>query len=168
MKTASIWVRDEVWMTVQGLEPADHAFLWNKYGIEVEGSFFMPARKLGRWDGKLRFFDKTGKVFLRFIDEIAVFLDKWGYEIILHDERRPLRNTELRLHAEWFNGQSEVPINLRPYQVDAVNAALDAGSGIVIAATGAGKCVHGETLLNISCSIELSEMLCVKNDAIPP
>lgn len=139
MKTASIWVRDEVWMTVQGLEPADHTFLWNKFGIEVEGSFFMPARKLGRWDGKIRFFDKTGKVFLRFVDEIAGYLDKWGYDIQLHDLRRPLPLCQGRLHADWFKGKSELPIALRSYQVDAVNAALDAGSGLVIAATGAGK-----------------------------
>lgn len=139
MKTASIWVRDEVWMTVQGLDPADHTFLWNKFGIEVEGSFFMPARKLGRWDGKIRFFDKTGKVFLRFIDEIAGYLDKWGYDIQLHDLRRALPLCKGRLHADWFKGQSELPIELRPYQVEAVNKALDAGSGMVIAATGAGK-----------------------------
>lgn len=138
-KVASIWVRDEVWMTVQGLEPADHTFLWNKFAIEVEGSFFMPARKLGRWDGKLRFFDKTGKVFLRFVDEIVGYLDKWGYDVQLHDLRRLLPLCQGRLHADWFKGKSELPIELRPYQVDAVNAALDAGSGMVIAATGAGK-----------------------------
>jgi superfamily II DNA or RNA helicase len=138
-KVASIWVRDEVWMTVQGLDPADHAFLWNKFAVEVEGSFFMPARKLGRWDGKIRFFDKTGKVFLRFIDEIAMYLDKWGYEVTLHDLRRPLPLCIGRLNKDWFIGKSALPIHLRDYQVDAVNEALDGGSGMVIAATGAGK-----------------------------
>jgi superfamily II DNA or RNA helicase len=140
-KVASIWVRDEVWMTVQGLDPADHTFLWNKYAIEVEGSFFMPARKLGRWDGKIRFFDKTGKVFLRFIDEIAEYLDKWGYEVVLHDLRRPLHVVQGRLHKDHFVGKAKVKLEVRPYQVDAVNAALDAGSGMVIAATGAGKTI---------------------------
>lgn len=141
MKTAHIWVRDEVWMTVAGLDPADHTFLWNKFGIEVEGSFFMPARKLGRWDGKIRFFDKTGKTYLRLLEDIAVFLEKWGYEIELHDERKPVNLIETRLTETWFDGKSQVPISIRPYQLDAVNAALEAGSGMVIAATGAGKTI---------------------------
>jgi superfamily II DNA or RNA helicase len=138
-KLCHIWVRDEVFMTIVGLEPSDHQFLWNKYGIEVEGSFFMPARKLGRWDGKLRFFDKVGKVFVRFLPDILPFLEKWGYEIELHDERRALPLINGRLHEKWFEGKSQVPIELRPYQVDAVNIALEEGSGMVIAATGAGK-----------------------------
>lgn len=138
-KVAHIWVRDEVWMTISGITPAEHTFFWNKYGIEVEGSFFMPARKLGRWDGKHRFYDKTGKVFLRYIDEIIPFLEKWNYEIELHDERKPLAVVQGRLTANWFEGKSQVPIGLRPYQVEAVNAGLEAGSGIIVAATGAGK-----------------------------
>lgn len=140
-KVASIWVRDEVWMTVQGLEPADITFLWNKYAVEVEGSFFMPARKLGRWDGKIRFFDKTGKVFLRFITEIVEHLEAWGYEVVLHDHRRPMALCQGRLASDHFAGKSKVKLEVRPYQVQAVNAALDAGSGIVIAATGAGKTI---------------------------
>lgn len=137
-KTAHIWVRDEVYMTVAGLEPSDQQFLYNKFGIPVDGYFFMPAYKLGRWDGKIRFYDKTGKVFMRFLPDILPFLEKWGYEIELHDERRPVALVEGRLHEKWFDGRSQVPISIRPYQLDAVNAALDAGSGFVIAATGAG------------------------------
>lgn len=141
MKQAQIWIKDEVWMTVTGLTPADHLFLWNKYGIEVEGSFFMPARKLGRWDGKLRFFDKNGKIFLRFCEDICKYLDQWGYEATLHDTRRAVPMVEKRLTNSWFDGKSQVPIQIRPYQVDAVNAALNATSGILVMATGAGKTI---------------------------
>lgn len=140
-KVAHVWVRDEVWMTIAGIEPSEVTFFWNKYGIEVEGSWFMPARKLGRWDGKIRFFEKTGKVFLRFLEEIEPFLVKWGYDIELHDERRPQHVVAGRIHKDWFKGRTQegVNIELRPYQVEAVNNALDAQSGMVIAATGAGK-----------------------------
>lgn len=163
-KVAHIWVRDEVYMTVSGIEPQDHKFLWDKFGIPVDGHFFMPAYKLGRWDGKIRFFDKSGKVFMRFLPDIAMYLEKWGYEIELHDERKPVSLINTRLHEHWFDGKSQVPIKIRPYQIEAVNAGLEAGSGFVIAATGAGKCVHGDTLLNISCSDELKEMLCQENE----
>lgn len=138
-KTAHIWVRDEVWMNIAGLEPAEMTFFWNKYGIEVEGSYYMPARRLGRWDGKIRFFDKTGKVFLRFLDEIIPYLEKWNYDIELHDERRAYAPITGRLTPDWFNGRADVPISLRSYQVEAVNKGFEAGSGMIIAATGAGK-----------------------------
>jgi superfamily II DNA or RNA helicase len=140
-KVAHIWVRDEVYMTVSGVEPEDHQFLWNKFGIPVDGYFYMPAYKLGRWDGKIRFYEKTGKVFLRFLPDILPFFEKWGYDVELHDERRPVNLIEGRLHEKWFDGRSQVPISIRPYQIAAVNAALDAGSGFVIAATGAGKTI---------------------------
>lgn len=140
-KEAHIWVRDEVWMQVSGITTAEIDFFWNKYGVEVEGSWFMPARRLGRWDGKIRFFEKTGKVFLRFIEEIVPYLEKWGYEVELHDERKPLALIEGRLTKDWFKDKVDANVyrELRPYQVEAVNKALEAGSGLVIAATGAGK-----------------------------
>lgn len=142
MKKVNIWVRDEVYMYIVGLESSDAKFLWNKFGIEVEGSFFMPARRLGRWDGKIRFFDaQTGKIFMRFLPDILPFLEKWGYEIELHDERRPVPLVQGRLTENWFDGKSQVPISIRPYQIEAVNSALDASSGFVIAATGAGKTI---------------------------
>jgi superfamily II DNA or RNA helicase len=150
MKQVHIWVRDEVYCNIVGLEPADVKFLWNKYGIEVEGSFYMPARRLGRWDGKLRFFDdKTGKVFLRFLDEIVPFIDAWGYQIELHDERRPVEPVQTRLTKDWFNGRSQVQIEIRPYQVQAVNKCLDNGSGIIEAATGAGKTIMVAGLVSL-------------------
>lgn len=148
-KIVHIWVRDEVYMTIAGLDPQDHQFLYNKFGIAVDGYFFMPAYKLGRWDGKIRFFDKLGKVFMRFLPDILPFLEKWGYEVELHDERRPVALVEGRLHEKWFNGKSQVPIAVRPYQVDAVNAALDAGSGFVIAATGAGKTIMVSGMVDV-------------------
>jgi superfamily II DNA or RNA helicase len=147
MKTAHIWVKDEVWMVINGLDPSEITFLWNKFAFEVPGSFFMPARKFGGWSGKQYFFDKTGKVYLRLLDEILPFIQKWGYEIELHDERRPVKSLTHRLTETWFidRGKAEVPIKLRPYQVQAVNTAVEEGSGACVMATGAGKslCIAG-------------------------
>lgn len=147
MKTCHIWVRDEVWMTVNGLEPSEMSFFWNKFGIEVPGARFTPMCRLGRWDGKLRFFDKHGKVYLRLLEEIVPFLEKWNYNIELHDERRPLKLIEGRLTPTWFSdhGRALVHLELRPYQVAAVNKALDEGSGSCVMSTGSGKtmCIAG-------------------------
>lgn len=140
-RVATITVKDEVWMTVTGLATEDNTFLWKHFGVEVEGSFFMPARRTGKWDGKIRFFDKNGKIYLRLLEEVLPFLEKWGYEIDLQDTRRPVPAVSTRVTANMFDGKSQVEIRIRPYQLDAVNSALEAGAGIVLAATSSGKTI---------------------------
>lgn len=140
-KIAYITVKDEVYCTISGLEPQDHAFLEKEFALMVEGAFFMPAYKLGRWDGRIRFFDKAGKIYFRLLDQVLPFLETWGYEVELNDLRPQVALFNTRLDADWFKRKQDigVKIELRPYQVNAVNAALDATYGFVIAATGAGK-----------------------------
>lgn len=141
MKKCYVNVKDEVYCQISGLEPQDHQSLYDKFGIMVEGAFFMPAFKLGRWDGRIRFFDKTGKIYHRLLDEVIPYLEHWGYEIELNDLRNPVAPVETRIDEEWFFRKPEhtLGVKLRPYQVDAVNKALDATSGFVIAATSSGK-----------------------------
>lgn len=140
-KIANIVVKDEVYCFVTGLEPQDQEFLEHKFAIMVEGAFFMPAYKLGRWDGKIKFFERTGKVYYRLLDEIVPYLEGWNYEINLVDERKAQQLTSTRVDKDWFLRKPgiELKVELRPYQVDAVNLALDATSGFVEAATGSGK-----------------------------
>lgn len=141
-KKAYIRVHDEVYCQISGLLPQDQEFLVNKFSIMVEGAFFMPAYKMGKWNGKIAFFDgKTGKVFWRLLDEITPYLDAWGYELELEDLRKDVESVSLRIDAEWFKRKPDMKLNvaLRPYQVEAINVALDNVSGFIEAATGSGK-----------------------------
>jgi len=140
-KVAHITVRDEVYCQISGLAPPDHKILEDKFAVMVEGAFFMPLYKLGRWDGKVRFFDKTGKIYFRLLDQVLPYLETWGYHIELRDERRKVTLVTERVDAEWFTRKPEhtLGVHLRPYQVDAVNQALETQSGFVLAATGSGK-----------------------------
>lgn len=141
MKKAYITVRDEVFCHVSGLEPADHAVLQDKFAMMVEGAYFMPLYRLGRWDGKVHFFDKTGKIYFRLLDDVLPYLEAWGYDVQLNDERKPVKLVEGRIYDRFFvdDPAHELGVMLRPYQVEAVNKALDETSGFIIAATGAGK-----------------------------
>ena len=140
-KVCHLTIRDEVWCHLTGLQPDEVEFLWKKFGIHVEGYFFMPAYKLGRWDGKVRFFEKTGKTYQRLLDKVLPYVEGWGYDIQLVDHRRaypnPLESAAdtMFLHREVYGKK----FKLRPYQVECINACLDAGSGFIIAGTGAGK-----------------------------
>jgi superfamily II DNA or RNA helicase len=140
-KKASITVKDEVYCFVSGLEPQDQAFLESKFAMLVEGAFFMPAYKMGRWDGKIKFFDKTGKIYFRLLDELVPYLEGWGYKISLKDERKAVTPITKVIDAEWFLRKPGIKlrVELRPYQVEAVAAALTNQSGFIEAATGSGK-----------------------------
>lgn len=161
MKKAYVTVRDEVYCQISGLEPADHKVLEDKFAIMVEGAFFMPLYKLGRWNGKIKFLSDTGKIYFRLLDKVLPYLEGWNYDIELRDERVPVSPVSKRIYPEWFSQHPEhtLGVVLRPYQVDAVNKALDEQSGIILAATGSGKCVCGDTPINIRVGSTIGDLL---------
>jgi len=163
MKKCFITVRDEVYCHINGLEPQDQKFLEDKFAYMVEGAFFMPLFKLGRWDGKVRLFDKTGKIYFRLLDHLVPFLDAWGYDIELNDMRPSVPSIDKRVDHSWFHNKEgiEVKVDLRPYQVDAVNKALEAAFGFIIAATGAGKTIMVAALCDVLAQSGLRTMVIV-------
>lgn len=152
MKQCTITVRDEVYCHITGLEQKDIEFLDGKFAKLIEGARYMPIVKMGLWDGKTRFFDaKTGKIYFRLLDELVPYLESWGYEIDLQDLRKPIKIITDRVDADYFKDREGMPypVTLRDYQVNAVNACLDNGSGFILAATGSGKCLHGSTKIPV-------------------
>lgn len=157
MSKCFITVKDEVWCTISGLSPTHTEVLWNELGVHVDGYFFMPTYKLGRWDGKIRFFEKTGKTYVRLLDRILPYLEKWGYDIELVDKREYWESptvtgeiTEIDSKGIAISGKNldimgDVEVRpgkrfqLRPYQLQCVKACVEAGSGFIVAGTGAGK-----------------------------
>jgi superfamily II DNA or RNA helicase len=152
-----ITVRDEVWCFITGITPTHTESLSKAFAVHPEGYFFMPAYKLGRWDGFIRFFEKTGKTYVRLLDKIVPYLEQWGYEIELVDNRKyfepPIVGGKLltidpvgiALTASDTNIMGDDIVvggkvfNLRPYQLQCVKIAVEHGSGFIIAGTGAGK-----------------------------
>lgn len=143
MRECTIHVDDEVNCRIGGLHPEHLELLWNKFGIYVDGYYHMPAYQLRRWDGKIRFFDKNGKTYTKLLDEIIPYLAAWGYEVHLNDKRVALPPIPDRIEADFFglaNEEDEADrFSFRPYQIEVVNALLEAGSGFAICATGSGK-----------------------------
>lgn len=155
-KHCRITVTDEVFCTITGILPSEHESLWNTFGVFVDGYFFMPQYKMGRWDGKIRFFEKTGKTYVRLLPDILPYLDKWGYDIELVDKRAPIISPQLTCRVTKVDAQGiaieaegqdvfgdvyigDKKLQLRPYQVQCVVDAVEAGNGFIIAGTGAGK-----------------------------
>ena len=135
-KTCHIHLDDEVQARLAGLSPQDMDSLWNSFGVFVDGYFHMPQYQLRRWDGKIRFVEKTGKTWVKLLDEIVPYVVGWGYDINLVDHRRPAVKVTERVDDNFFGHPN---FKFRPYQVEVVNALLDATCGFGICATGSGK-----------------------------
>ncbi len=156
-KHAKIIIKDNVNVKIDGLTVEDYQNLSNQYSVFVQGAFYTPQYKLGVWDGYKRFFDINGKTYLAFIDKIVEYLVINGYDISLDDSRKLLKNPTKRASINQFShlsGYGGKPIELRPYQVDAVNTMIENGRGVGLSATGSGKCHSYNTLINIECADE--------------
>lgn len=176
-KTCYINVKDEVWCSIAGITPSEQDFFYNLLAPYAEGYFFSPKYKLGVWDGKIRFYQKSGKTYIRLLDRILPHLEKWGYDIELIDNRKAQPVPEVAGELTVFDsdgiaiegrgldvlGDVEVRpgkrFELRPYQLQAVRRAVESGCGFIIAGTGAGKCLHGSSLIALRASSKLSKAI---------
>lgn len=138
MSKLRLIIENEVYCRFEGLRSEHVSYLDKKLEVEVPGARFTIEFKLKRWDGKKHFFNpKTCRTFHRLLDQVLEDLIRFGYDIELIDQRVERNPAPAeRARADLFADRGFI---FRPYQVDAINAMLDAGNGIVKAATGAGK-----------------------------
>lgn len=145
-----IIIDDEVNARVEGLHPTDADMLYNRYGLFAPSYVFHPRYKLGIWDGKIRFFQKTGKTLTYFVEELITTLLELRYMPDVIDKRvGPYVNAAL-IDEDMFSHVmiNDAPMKLRYYQVEAVNALIADGIGLIEAATSAGKTWINAALVN--------------------
>ena len=157
MSTATLIINDEVNVKITGLDLDTRRHLSNKFKYEIPYARHLPAVRLGRWDGKVGFFQLGGSTYINLLPEILPELESRGYHIDL-DDRREYQNdfdfdsiTENYLsHKKWPKGHptEDQPIVLRDYQVDIVNKFLQNPQCIQEVGTGAGKTIVTATLSN--------------------
>jgi len=150
MKECTLEINDEVNVKIKGLELVDRKELVNRYKFEIPGARYLPVVRLGRWDGKVSFFQLSGSTYINLLPEILVYLTDRGYDISVNDSRSYRTQFEFDHiventfeHLSWPKGHpiAGQPIVLRDYQVDVVNKFLENPQCIQEVATGAGKTV---------------------------
>ena len=154
MASCDVIIKDEVNVKINRLELTTRRKLVNKFKYEIPGARFMPAVRLGRWDGCVSFFSMGGQTYVNMLDEILPIIEAEGYHINLTDDRPPLELSFNEIDANYLadtkwpighpaQGQ---PIVLRDYQVEVINKFLHAPQSIQEIATGAGKTIITATL----------------------
>jgi hypothetical protein len=145
---AKLVIRDEVNVKIEGLELGDRKALVNKFKYEIPGARYQPSVRLGRWDGKVSYFQLSGSTYINLLPDILTYLDKEGYDIEVDDQRPYSTNFEFGTVTEttfanrtWPPGHplAGQPIMIRDYQVELINNFLTNPQSLQEIATGAGK-----------------------------
>jgi len=150
MKTAHLIIKDEVNVKIEGLDLDARRALVNKFKYDVPYARYLPAVRLGRWDGKVAFFQLGGSTYVNLLPEIIPILEAHHYDVELEDLRQYRTTFEFQAVAEhtfseykWpaSHPQAGMPVMLRDYQTEIINNFLVNPQCIQEVATGAGKTV---------------------------
>ena len=157
MKQATIVIKDEVNIKIEGLDLEARKALVNAFKYENPAARYLPAVRLGRWDGKVAYFQLGGSTYVNLLPEIMPILEKFDYDIELDDQRdysntfnfESVTETSFE-HVKWpkTHPAAGEPILLRDYQVEIINNFLANPQCIQEVATGAGKTIMTAALSN--------------------
>jgi len=157
MKQCKIIVKDEVNVKIEGLELSERKALMKMFEYEIPGARYLPAVRLGRWNGKVSYFSLAGSTYINLLPEILPYLDNAGYDIELDDLRDYTTTFTFDKVSEdtfkdknWPKGHPKegTPVVLRDYQIEIVNNFLENPQSLQEIATGAGKTLMTAALSN--------------------
>ena len=143
-------IKDEVNVKLEGLDLTTRKKLVDKFKYEIPGARYQPSVRLGRWDGKVAFFQLGGSTYINLLPQIIPFLDSEGYDVEVEDLREYKTGYEFTEFTEdtfadqtWPQGhpQAGQPIRFRDYQVEIINNFLRNPQSVQEIATGAGKTI---------------------------
>ena len=149
MPHCNIIIKDEVNVKLDGLDLVTRRKLTNKFKYEIPGARFMPAVKLGRWDGTVSFFTQGGLTYVNLLEEIVPILEENNYTFDLDDRRQqwdlkfePVKQDTFS-HVTWPEGHTMEgqPIVLRDHQVEVINNFINNPQCLQEVATAAGKTI---------------------------
>ena len=81
-------IRDEVNVRFQGLDVKTRRKISDEVKYFLPYAYHMPAYKLGRWDGCIRYCDIGGRTYFHLLDKLLPIVTEDGYEIEVKDARK--------------------------------------------------------------------------------
>ena len=154
---ATLKIKDEVNVKIEGLALNDRNELVKRFKYEVPGARYLPAVRLGRWDGKVSYFQLGGSTYINLLPEILEYITERGYDIEVDDVREyktdysftPVDENSFS-HIAWPKGHplEGQPMTLRDYQPEIINRFFENPQSVQEIATGAGKTVITAALSN--------------------
>lgn len=114
------------------------------FTFEVPGARFMAAYKARLWDGRIRLFDLQRKtLYLGLLEYLLKYAERNNYPIEYLNEILPKENIDsiiLEKFLTWLDPHSNNnKIDIRDYQLEAIQHGLRNGRCILLSPTGSGK-----------------------------
>jgi superfamily II DNA or RNA helicase len=147
MQKVILEIRDEVNVKFNGLDVKTRRKISDAVKYFLPYAYHMPAYKLGRWDGCIRYCDIGGRTYFNLLDKLLPIIVHEGYQVEIQDSRKVwnfsfdhVTQTDYD-HIAWpsKHPREGEPIILRDYQVEVINRFLDNPQCLQEIATGAGK-----------------------------
>tara|TARA_B100001057_G_scaffold488320_1_gene572469 strand:+ start:498 stop:1949 length:1452 start_codon:yes stop_codon:yes gene_type:complete len=149
MNKTVLHIKDEVNVKFENLDVSTRRKISDKLKYFVPYAYHLPAYKLGRWDGNIRFCDIGGRTYLNLIDKILPIIEDQDYTIEIKDDRK---DYDLKFESidegylsdiNWPKNHPDAgnPIILRDYQVKVINEFIGNPQSLQEIATGAGKTI---------------------------
>lgn len=126
-------VHNEVWSKLKTDDPGVQDATYRLLRFRPDGYAFMPRFKSGAWDGYISLYQRAGGTFPGgLLGRVSARLTELDVDVDIEDRSQlPLTASEL---AGGINLKE-----LRPYQIEAADAAMAAKRGVFECATGTGK-----------------------------
>jgi superfamily II DNA or RNA helicase len=152
-----IIIKDEVNVKIENLDLDTRKKLVTKFKYFDQKARYLPAYKLGRWDGCTSFFGLGGTTYMSMLPDVIEELVHQGYDPVLEDHRKPISLNFEKVAEDFWGDQTwpeghrfaGEPIRLREDQVEVVNKFLENPQCIQEIATGFGKTITTATLSKI-------------------
>ena len=147
---AKLLIRDEVNVKIEGLDLTTRKKLVDRFKYEIPGARYQPSVRLGRWDGKVPFFNLGGSTYINLLPEILPLLESYNYDVEVEDTREYRTtfefaeiNEQSYSHIAWPKGHPKAgqPMELRDYQPEIINRFFANPQCVQEVATGAGKTI---------------------------
>lgn len=148
MTKTTLQILDEVNIKFLNLDVVTRRKLSDSLKFTPAYTRYLPAVRLGRWDGSMSYCDFGGRSYLNLLDTLLPIVQAQGYEVEIDDLRPAGVNFEFTEvqedsygHIAWPPGHTLAgkPIVIKDHQVDVINSYLNNLTGINIAPTGSGK-----------------------------
>jgi len=149
MPRTTLRILDQCNVRFLELDPSVRRKMHDALKFTVPGAKFMPAVKLGRWDGTVSFCTIAGATFYNLLDRVLPIVLADGYDIEI-DDRRPTHQFDFpeitdTIFSEkcWPQGHPAAgePIILRDYQVEAIQKFITNMQGVQQLPTASGKTI---------------------------
>ena len=134
---------DEVYVRVFS-DPSIEQELADFFTYEYPGARYTPQYRARLWDGKVRLYDQIRKsLYLGLVSYVEEFCTRNGYEL---EYKTPINMDNkisanlVQEFAEWLKPQGRgKPIEIRDYQIEAVQTALSKERVLLLSPTASGK-----------------------------